>query len=272
MLPKCGQPTLSQNGDRESTKVVCEGSLDKVRMEAISEEVIAITYPSVATGDSNRSEYSSQEQTGGQHDCLAHTTNYTPQSAINNVVRPVLKAPQQRRTPSDGRESGRPISTMTTSDRTVHVARGALDHLLSVSPESRNEGDSQTLCIPARPQLHTHIPGSTQDLNATLAQFRTHFQQVFEFVQAPLNKVQDRATGLEQELYRSETMRLGRYAAWMMMDVENRSSCGDRSGYYGKNCWSKSQRQLKSVLRKRCDFILGLRVLRRISRHSRILC
>jgi hypothetical protein len=126
-----------------------------------------------------------------------------------------LKTPQQRRTPSDGQESGRPILATTTSDRTVDVARGALDHLLSVSPGTQNEGDSQTLCIPARSQLHTHIPGSAQDLNATLAQFRTHFQQVFKFVQAPLNKLQDRATGLEQELYRrqSETMRLGRYAA-----------------------------------------------------------
>jgi hypothetical protein len=216
VLPKYGQPTL---------KVVCEGSWDKVRMEAMSEEVIAITYPSVATGDSNRPDYPSQEQTGGQHDCLAqsvHTTNYTPQSAIN-VVRPILQAPQQRRTPRDGQESARPILTTTTSDRTVDVARGALDHLLSFSPGSHNEGDSQTFCIPARPQLHTHIPGSAQDLNATLAQFRTHFQQVFEFVQAPLNKLQGRATGLEQELYRrqSETMRLGRYAAWMIMDVEN---------------------------------------------------
>jgi hypothetical protein len=109
------------------------------------------------------------------------------------------------------------------SDRTVDVARGALDHLLSISPDSQNGGDSQTICIPARPQIHTHMPAPTQDLNATLAQFRASFQQVFEFVQAALHNLQDRATGLEQELYRrrSETMRLGRYAAWMMIDIEN---------------------------------------------------
>lgn len=114
--------------------------------------------------------------------------------------------------------------TTTASDRTVDIARGALDHLLSISPEIQSEGDSQSLCcIPARPQLHTHIPSSTQDLNAALAQFRTHFQQVFEFVQTPLNKLQDRTTDLEQELYRrrSEALRQGRYAAWMMSDIEN---------------------------------------------------
>jgi hypothetical protein len=219
--PKCGQPPLSQKGDRESTIVACGRSVDKARMESTSEEGITIIYPSDAVRGSRRLDYPSQVQTERRNDCLGaqslHTTSDTQKSDIN-IVRSVLKAPQQCRTPSDKQESGQPMLT------TVDVARGALDHLLSISPEIQSEGDSQSLCcIPARPQLHTHVPGSTQDLNATLAQFRTHFQQVFEFIQAPLNKLQDRTTDLEQELHRrrSEVMRLGRYAAWMMIDIEN---------------------------------------------------
>lgn len=227
MVPNCGQPPLSQKGDRESTIVACGRSVDKARMESTSEDGITINYPSDAVRGSRRPDYPSRVQTEGQNDCLGaqslHTTSDTQKSNIN-IVRPVLKAPQQRRTPSDEQESGQPMLTTTASDRTVDVARGALDHLLSISPEIQSEGDSHSLCcIPARPQLHTPIPGSSQDLNATLAQFRTHFQQAFEFVHAPLNKLQDRTRDLEQELYRrqSEVMRLGRYAAWMMIDIEN---------------------------------------------------
>ncbi|KAH6667429.1 hypothetical protein B0J14DRAFT_676430 [Halenospora varia] len=180
--------------------------------------------------------YQSQylQQTKGQHieDSLGqslHTRNYT-QSDIN-TVQPVPKAPQQHRTPSNEPEFSQPMLTTTTPataknylrDRTVDLARGALGHLLSISPDSQYGGDSQTNCIPARPMMYTQIPSPTQDLNATLAQFRTSFQQVFEFVQMPLNKLQDRATSLEQELYRrrSETMILGRYTAWMMIDIES---------------------------------------------------
>lgn len=182
VVPKCGQPPLSQKGDRESTIVTCGRSVDKARMESTSEEGITIMYPSDAVRGSRRPDYPSQVQTERQNDCLGaqslHTTSDTQKSDIN-IVRPVLKAPQQCRTPSDKQESGQPMLTPTASDRTVDVARGALDHLLSISPEVQSEGDSQSLCcIPARPQLHTHVPGSTQDLNATLAQFRTHFQQV----------------------------------------------------------------------------------------------
>ncbi|PVH68491.1 hypothetical protein DL98DRAFT_542362 [Cadophora sp. DSE1049] len=193
-------------------------------METTSEEGIRISAPLVFA-------------TRGQHigDRLGQslqTTNYTPQQSDVNTVRSVSKAPRQRRIPGD-EQSGQPMLMMTTPATVetcignriviVDVTRGALDHVLSTSPDSQNGGDSQTICIPARPQMHTHMPAPTQDLNTTLAQFRANFQQVFEFVQAPLNNLQDRATGLEQELYRrqSETMRLGRYATWMMIDIEN---------------------------------------------------
>jgi hypothetical protein len=241
VLPKCGQPPLSQKRDCEYIKVACEGSVDKsqmVEMESTSEEGIRISAPSALAAGSKRPCYPSKDlqQTEGQHigDRLGQslqTTNYTPQQSDINTVRSVSKAPRQRRIPSDEQESGQPMLMTTTpatvetciGNRIVDVARGALDHVLSISPDSQNGGDSQTICIPARPQMHTHMPAPTQDLNATLAQFRASFQQVFEFVQAPLNNLQDRATGLEQELYRrqSETMRLGRYAAWMMIDIEN---------------------------------------------------
>jgi hypothetical protein len=193
-------------------------------MVSTSEEGIRISYPSVSTGGSKKPDYPSQDlkQIKGQHigDYLGqslYTTHYTQQQSDINIVRSVLKAPRQRRTSSDEQESGQPVLTTTTpaTVETVGIARGALDHLLSISPESQNGDNSQTICIPARPQLHNHIPGSTRDIHTTLAQFRTHFQQVFEFVQAPLNKLQDRATGLEQELSRrrSKTMRQGRYTA-----------------------------------------------------------
>ena len=175
MVPKCGQPPLSQKEDRESTIVACRRSVDKARMESTSEEGITIIYPSDAVRGSRRPDYPSQVQTERQNDCfgaqsLNTTSDIQTQKSDINIVRPVLKAPQQRRTPSDEQESGQPMLTTTASDRTVDVARGALDHLLSISPEIQSEGDSQSLCcIPTRPQLHTHIPGSTQDLNATLA-------------------------------------------------------------------------------------------------------
>ena len=61
-------------------------------------------------------------------------------------------------------------------DRTVDLARGALGHLLSISPDSQNGGDSQTICIPPRPTMYTQIPSTTQDLNAALTQFRNLFR------------------------------------------------------------------------------------------------
>lgn len=236
VLPKCGQPPLSQKRDHEYTKVACEGSVDRSQMESTSEESSRISNPSVLAEGSKTPGYQSQylQQTKGQHieDCLGqslHTRNYT-QSDIN-TVQSVPKAPRQRRTPSNEQEFSQPMLTTTTPttaenclrDRTVDLARSALGHLLSISPDSQNGGDSQTICIPTRPMMYTQIPSPTQDLNLAPTQFRTNFQQVFEFVQAPLNKLQDRATGLEQELYRrrSETMRLTRYATWMMIDVEN---------------------------------------------------
>ncbi|KAH6668492.1 hypothetical protein B0J14DRAFT_166923 [Halenospora varia] len=234
VLSKCGQPPLSQKRDHEYTRIACEGPVDRSQMESTSDESSRIS--NVFAEGSETPVYQSQylQQTKGQHieDSLGqslHTRNYT-QSDIN-TVQPVPKAPQQHRTPSNEPEFSQPMLTTTTPataknylrDRTVDLARGALGHLLSISPDSQYGGDSQTNCIPARPMMYTQIPSPTQDLNATLAQFRTSFQQVFEFVQMPLNKLQDRATSLEQELYRrrSETMRLGRYTAWMMIDIES---------------------------------------------------
>ncbi|KAH7378530.1 hypothetical protein BKA64DRAFT_766266 [Cadophora sp. MPI-SDFR-AT-0126] len=220
-------------------------------MESTSEEGMRLSYPSVLAGGSKRPNYPSQDlqQTEGQHiedylDQSLHATNYTQQKSDMNIVQSVLKAPQHCRTPSDEQET-------CISDRTVDVACGALDHLLSISAESQNRGDSQTLYIPARPQLHTHIPGSNQDLNATLAQFRTKFQQVFGFVQTPLNKVQGRAADLVQELYRrqSETMRQGRYAAWMMIDVQNIIEAIVGIGWTGRNSGPSTLTGLRANLR-----------------------
>ena len=64
-------------------------------------------------------------------------------------------------------------------------------------------------------------------------------------------------------------MRLGRYAAWMMIDVENilEAIVGiEVDSTVIETLIDKFQRRLKSVLRKRFDFILGLRLLRTISK------
>ncbi|PVH67523.1 hypothetical protein DL98DRAFT_543069 [Cadophora sp. DSE1049] len=214
-------------------------------MESTSEESMRLRHPSVP----KRPNYPSQDlqQTEGQHievylDQSLHATNYTQQKSDMNIVQSGLKAPQQCRTPSDEQET-------CISDRTVDVARGALDHLLSISPESQNIGDSQTLYIPARPQLHTHIPGSNQDLNATLAQFRTKFQQFFEFVQTPLNKVQDRAADLEQELYRRQGETMRRCAAWMMIDAQNIIEAIAGIGWTGRNSGPSTLTGLRANIR-----------------------
>ncbi|KAL5350947.1 hypothetical protein ACLOAV_004520 [Pseudogymnoascus australis] len=103
------------------------------------------------------------------------------------------------------------------SDRTVSGASGARDGLLSISSGSENEEGSQTSSISTMPQTPPRVPAPTQDLSATLA------QQVFELVQTSLVKDQVRAEVLQQELNRrqSETMRLGRYAACMMIDIKH---------------------------------------------------
>ena len=250
--PKYSQPPSTQQRDREYIKVTCGESVDKSKVKSTSVEGIGISGPSVHAARSNLHgyPYEDSQQIEGQRNgnCLSqllHMKKYIQRQSDVNIVRSVLNAPQQRRTSSDEQEFGQPTLELSTasatvepriSNRTVEVACRALERLMSIFPDSQNGSGSQTISVPPRPQLLSHTPAQaidagmvvcgsdmTQDLNTTLSQFRASFQQVFEFVQAPLNDLRDRVTGLEQELNqkRSETMHLGRCAAWTIIDMKN---------------------------------------------------
>jgi translation initiation factor 2B subunit (eIF-2B alpha/beta/delta family) len=90
--------------------------------------------------------------------------------------------------------------------------------------------------VPPGARLSSHSPAQAtnaaevvcareiqQGTKPTLTQFLDNFQQVFESAQASINSLREHVKGLEEELKRSrsETISLGRYAAWMMIDVEN---------------------------------------------------
>lgn len=222
VLPRCGQPPLNQKKDREYTEV------DKSQPESTSEESTNYSSHSIPAGGSRRQSFQSQNLQQGEEQNVSNLHATIQQQSNINTVRPILGA--QHGAFSDEQESGLPMLRMTAtpaiietciSDRTVNVSRGVPDGLLSISSRTQNEEGSQEMCIPAR--MPPHIPAPTQDLNATLAQFRTNFQQVFDLVQAPLVKDRVRATDLEQELSRrqNDTMRLGSYAACMMIDIKD---------------------------------------------------
>ena len=92
---------------------------------------------------------------------------------------------------------------------------------------------SQMISVLSEVRLPTHSPEQINNpenvvytrnvqrvLNPTLAQILYNFQQTFEFSQ---NRIRNHLQGVGQELKRSqsETISLGRYAAWMMIDIEN---------------------------------------------------
>ncbi|KFY65880.1 hypothetical protein V496_02279 [Pseudogymnoascus sp. VKM F-4515 (FW-2607)] len=203
---------ITQERDCGYVEASREGSLDKPRLGPTSDEGIRICGPPVLDGGSKKPNYTSQglRQVGELNigSCLSQSSHTTQH---------------------DEQESGPPMVQMTTKpatagtpirDRAVDVARGALDHVLPVSPDSQNGDGSRTTCTPVTPQLQTHTLAPPQDLNATLTKFRTFAQQVYEHVQAPLSTLENRATDLEQKIYRTrnETMRLELCPA---IDVEN---------------------------------------------------
>ncbi|KFY67484.1 hypothetical protein V496_01555 [Pseudogymnoascus sp. VKM F-4515 (FW-2607)] len=176
--PLRGRDVLPMTQERDCSFVEAsrEGSLDKPRLGPASDEGMRICGPPVRWG-SKKPSYTSQGLQQVEElnigSCLGqsfHTTQH------------------------DEQESGPPMVQMTTKPATVEtpirvravdVARGALDHVLPISPDSQNGDGSRTTCTPAMPQLHTQILAPPQDLNAAFSQLHSLAQQVYEHVQAP---------------------------------------------------------------------------------------
>ncbi|KFY01492.1 hypothetical protein O988_02714 [Pseudogymnoascus sp. VKM F-3808] len=205
-------------------------SMDEAQLESTSEECTKMSDHSVLAGASKRKGHHSQRLQQAEDCSGPPLQTFTQQQSDTDTVRPVSTA--QPGAPSHEQESCQPmLNTMTPaiietciSDRIVNGTRGVRDGPLS---GSENEEGSQTSCIPAMPQTPPRIPAPTQNLSASLA------QQVFELVQASLVEDQVRAEVLEQDQVRAEvleqelnrrrigTMRIGRYAACMMMDIKH---------------------------------------------------
>lgn len=218
VLPDYGQPSLTQERqerDCEYIKASRGGLVDKPRLESASEEGIRISGPSILAWGQGL-QHGEEPNIGNCLGQSLYTT--TEQQSDTSTVRSISRAQHQTQPMLEMATTPATVETCI-SDKAVDDSRGALDYVLPFSLDSRKGGGSQAIWSPARPQLHTHTPAPTQDLNAALAQPRTSFQQVFQYGQAPLNTLKDLATGLEQEPYRTqnETMRLGRS---MMIDVE----------------------------------------------------
>ena len=95
VLPKCGQPPLSQKRDHEYTRIAGEGPVDRSQIKSTSEESSRISNSSVLAEGSKTPVYQSQhlQQTKGQHieDPLGqslHTRNYTQSDNFLSLLKP----------------------------------------------------------------------------------------------------------------------------------------------------------------------------------------